>query len=685
MSSPHVITKWALLALLVTCCAPACFGQKFVRSERSGTLVQVDASKRASYRIPQTIYGTFLEPIGNSIYPGLWAQVLENPSFEANLWSAARLRRMLESRPELATASSSGLPLPWEPLDAGQGRRYEPRWDEAANSARSLLIMALPGAETGVRQQVYLPVHRVLRYTGRLYAKHLSGPGALEVSLRRRDNPEQVFAKQVINLRGNDWGKYDFAFQLSKGQLARLEPADFVIAASDETCVFVDQALLFPADAIDGMDPDMIAMCKALRTPVVRYGGNFTSGYHWRDGVGPMDKRRTMLNQAWGMPEYNHFGTDEFLRFCELVDAEPQISLNLGSGTPEEAAGWVRYVNARWKGGRDGLLWELGNELWGTFQLGHPTIERIAQRTRIFSEALRRVDPKVTLIATGQDPDRFTEWNARQLADAPGAYEYLATHFVVRTNSVVRKDASPEFVTLSAFALPVGLERALREMRAQIEVNDWARGKVQIAFTEWLYAGRDARAPTYNNMGGAICAAGFLNTLIRVADFTPIANMTGLIEFGGVWKERAQVYGVPAYWAFRMYSTSGATWPVETTTTGDAYDVDEGNRRIPEIPEVPYLDVVGALSESGDRLVLFCVNRHLEETIPAEVRLTGFAADTAAKVQTLSATDLVEENSDADPERVVPVASSISVGSSGFQFSFPRSSVTVIELRRAGR
>ena len=109
------------------------------------------------------------------------------------------------------------------------------------------------------------------------------------------------------------------------GKVAPLEPVDFTIAFRDETRAFIDQAFLFPADAVDGMDPDMIAMSRALRTPVVRYGGNFTSGYHWRDGIGPMDKRVTMLNQAWGMPEYNHFGTDEFLRFCRLVGAEPQI------------------------------------------------------------------------------------------------------------------------------------------------------------------------------------------------------------------------------------------------------------------------------------------------------------------------------------------------------------------------
>jgi len=105
---------------------------------------------------------------------------------------------------------------------------------------------------------------------------------------------------------------------------------------------------LFPGDAIDGMDPEMIAMVRALKSPIVRFGGNFTSAYHWRDGIGPRDKRISMMNIAWGIPEYNQFGTDEFLRFCELIGAEPQIALNLGTGTPAEAADWVRYVNEHW-------------------------------------------------------------------------------------------------------------------------------------------------------------------------------------------------------------------------------------------------------------------------------------------------------------------------------------------------
>jgi alpha-L-arabinofuranosidase len=640
--------------------------------------IEVDAAN-IRHAIPRTVFGTFLEPIGHSTYGGLWAQILENPSFEDNLWSAGRIRQMLTDRPELAESSNIGLPLPWQPLEAAQGWRYEPRWGDRVNSYRSLLIMALPGRQTGVRQRVYLPVHRVLRYTGSLYAKPAAGPRELEVSLRRRNHPEETLARQTIRLVADGWTRYEFALEIGKGALASREPADFVIAAANEGRVLVDQAFLLPADHVEGMNPEMIAMARALRTPVVRFGGNYTSGYHWRDGIGPIDGRVSMLNQAWGIPEYNHFGTDEFLRFCRLIGAEPQVALNLGSGTPAEAADWVRYIDGKWgRGG--GLLWELGNELWGGFQIGYPTEARVADRTAEFWAAIRKIDPRARLIATGQDPDHFESWNAQQLRNAPGAFQYLATHFVVGTAQVEKPGASREFVAGAALALPVGLERQLRAMKRQIDADPRARGRVQIAFTEWLFSGPVAETPMYNNVGGALCAAGFLNTLFRVADFTPVSDMTGLIEFGGIWQKNGRVYGVPAYWAFRMYSTAEADRLVETTVKSGSYDVEQGVRRIPAIPGVPYLDVVSTLDRTGGKLTLFCVNRHLTSEIRAAVRIAGFTAGSARGRQL--AGDLYAANDDAAPEAVVPASVEVKLSGGGFSHAFPPRSVTVIELER---
>ena len=661
------------LFLFLILCATG-FGQ-------TDAVVEVDAAK-VLHTIPRTIYGTFLEPIGRSLYGGLWAQILENPSFEDNLWSARRVSQMVSQRAELVQASNIGLPLPWEPLDAGQGWRYEPRWGDAANSQRSLLIMALPARETGVRQQVYLPVHRTLRYTGSLYARPVSGGNQIDVSLRKRNSPEQVFARASLKVTSNAWARYEFSLELPKGSVAGLEAVDFVIAVSDEARVLIDQAFLYPADHVEGMNPEMIAMSKALKSPVLRYGGNFTSGYHWRDGVGPLDKRVSMLNQAWGMPEYNHFGTDELLRFCQLIDSQPQIALNLGSGTPEEAAAWVSYVGGRWGNKSGGLLWELGNELWGNFQIGYPTLPRLAERTRAFSTAVRKADPRTRLIANGQDPDHFEEWNAELLRLGPELFDYLATHFVVNTSDVVRANPTPEFIAQAGLALPVGLERQLRAMKTQIDADAKARGRVKIAFTEWLYSGDRTRAAMYDNLGGALAAAGFLNTLMRVADFTPIADMTGLIEFGGIWQKRARTYGVPAYWAFRMYSTADGTRLVDTRTQVEQYDVQEGVRRIPNIQGVPYLDVVAALNDAGDKLTLFCVYRHLTRDIRASVRLSGFAPASARGSQ-LTAASLTAMNSEETPEAIVPKPVTLAVEGSQLEQVFPHLSVTVIELARA--
>src|ERR1700744_36303 len=106
--------------------------------------IHVDAAKPAGAEIPRTIFGSFLEPIGNSTYNGLWAEILENPSLEAGLWDAPHIDRMIKDNPALPRASELGLPTPWEPLDPHQGNRYEVRYGDAANSERSLVVMGVP-------------------------------------------------------------------------------------------------------------------------------------------------------------------------------------------------------------------------------------------------------------------------------------------------------------------------------------------------------------------------------------------------------------------------------------------------------------------------------------------------------------------------------------------------------------
>lgn len=642
--------------------------------------IEVNAAEVSSQHIPRTIFGTFLEPIGNSTYNGLWAELLRNPGFEAGLWSPEKIAEMLRDNPELRRASDLALPLPWEPLDASEGNRYEVRSGNAANSWQSLRVFGVPNQPTGIKQMVYLPIHRTRDYVGSFYARHLRGEISVTVALRTR-NQDHVLISQRIDVSDTFWKKYTFLLHVPEGQLQRLDPADFVLELSGNECIELDEFSLMPADAKNGLDPDVVAMARDMNTPLVRFGGNFTSSYHWTDGVGPRDKRKSMLNIAWGIPEYNSFGTDEFLEFCRQIGAQPQIALNLGSGTPEEAAAWVRYVDQHWSV-RSGLLWELGNELWGNWNLGYPTRDQLAERTAKFSSAIRAVDPTARLIATGADPDMFKSWNAVQLTNPPGTFNYLSTHFVVRTDEVLLNNPDPEFVAEAAFALPVELEHRLHQAQDQIEATPGYDNMTHLAFTEWLFIGSQYGAPSFANAGGAIIAGGFLNMLLRNSAAVPVSNMTGIMEFAGIWKKRSQVFATPGYYVFKLYANADIAELVSVTTDAGAYSVANGIRRLPEIASVPYLDVVAALSQDGRTMTLFCVNRSLSADIPANIRLHDFYAAHTAKVYTLDSRAITDSNDEISPSQVVPSISDEAVQANGWTRTFRHASVTVISIKR---
>jgi alpha-N-arabinofuranosidase len=642
--------------------------------------INVDAGKIAGEPIPRTIFGTFLEPIGNSTYNGLWAELLENPSFESGLWSPEKTADMMRERPELRRSSSVAIPLPWEPLDARQGNRYEVHYGEAVNSWQSLRVFAVPGESTGIKQRVYLPVHRTLDYEGSFYARHLGGQTGVIVALRMRDRDE-VLTSQQIDVADESWKKFTFTFHVPEGKLHRLDPVDFVVQLTGDGRADLDQFSLMPADAKDGLDPDAVSMARAMHTPLVRFGGNFTSSYHWTDGIGPRDKRINTLNNSWGIPEYNSFGTDEFLEFCRQIGAEPQVALNLGSGTPEEAAAWVRYIDEHWST-HSGLLWELGNELWGNWNLGYPTRDQLAARTLDFSKAIRAADPTARLIATGADPEVFKSWNAIQLTNPPGTFSYLSTHFVVGTGEVQQKAPTADFIAEASLALPVELERRVRQEQGQINGTPGHSGNAHVAFTEWLFIGGRLNAPNFLNMGGAVITGGFLNMLIRNHEIVPISDMTGIMEFAGIWKKRSQVFGTPSYYAFKMYAGADIAKTVSVVAQSGSYSVEHGVNRLPQIAAVPYLDVVAAINADGQTLTLFCVNRSIATDIPSKIELHGFTTAREAQVSVLDSSSLSDSNDEVSPDRVKPVEGRESVGPEGWSHVFPHGSVTVISFKR---
>ena len=679
---PLLSRSFAPLALLLPLVTPFCDAQITSTAQPSAAPVHLRVTRpEHPVTIPPTVFGSFLEPIGHSTYGGLWADVVENPSFEEGLWSAGNVADILRDRPDLRRASELGLPLPWEPLHASDGARYVPVRGDSANSAQSVLIMSLPEKEVGIRERVYLPVQRELKYNGSLWLKHVRGGDDVLITLRRYQHSDEVLASAPLHAPAETWTKLPFELTLAQGALSPLEPADLVISVKNDARVQVDQIALEAADSVDGMDADMLQMLRDLHSPLVRFGGNFTSAYDWHDGLGPRDKRVSKLNLSWGIPEYNTFGTDEFLQFCKLVDAQPQFALNLGTGKPSDAADWVRYINQHWGDGKGGLLWELGNELWGDFQTGYPTIKRIAEVTRATSEAVRGVDPHARLIGTGGDPEWFPQWNAAQLSNPPGTFDYLSTHFVVNAN-VQMRDAPDDFRTMASLALPIGLGRQIHAMHDQVQATPH-KDHVTTAFTEWLMIGGrgPGSAPNYTNMGGALFASGLLNMVMRNSDIVPISDMTGNVEFGGVWKKRGQVYPAPAYWVLRSYATAAPHTLLNVSSDGPTYSVAHGVTRLPDIKEVPYLDVTAAESADGKRLLLFCLNRSLVASSNAVFDLAALhVAPGSATVTTLRSNSVEAENTEEEPDLVKPETRPEPISGAQFKHSFPAASVTVIAL-----
>lgn len=627
--------------------------------------------------ISPNLFGSFLEPIGYSIYGGLWADVVVNPSFEEGLWSAENYENELQTRPELRDASRLGLPMPWQPLYPSQGARYSPVRGDAANSSQSVLVMSLPNQEVGIFEQVYLPTARELIYHGTIWIKHLSGNDGVWVSLRRHGKAEEVLSSFQLKASNPGWSKYAFQFTLTAEASKPLEPVDLAISLRDGARALVDNVSLVPADAVEGMDPDVLTLARELKTPLVRFGGNYTSAYDWRDGIGDANQRISKLNVAWGIPEYNTFGTEEFLEFCRLVHAKPQIALNLGTGTPEEAAAWVKYVSMHWNQPDGEMFWELGNELWGDYQVGYPAQLQIAGLTQEVSQAVRKVDPHSKLIATGGDAGKFSDWNAQLLRTPANTFDYISSHFIV-DNAIQLPHPSDQFHTMAILATPWGLSRRIDEIKEQaVQAN---RRDIHLAFTEWLLIPNSATLPNYNNVGGAIFAAGFLNALMRKSDIVTIADMTGILEFGGIWKKRGQVYVSPAYWVLRTYANAEPSELLDVNSDASTYSIAQGVSQMPEVKDVPYLDIVAAESKDQSKLLLFCVNRHLSVPIRAEIDLHPLGIKvTEATITTIQADNILASNDETTPNHVSPSVAKRQI-SSLVSYTFPSASITVLEI-----
>jgi len=422
---------------------------------------------------------------------------------------------------------------------------------------------------------------------------------------------------------------------------------------------------------LGGISRPVLEAIRAIRPGLIRYpGGCFADSYHWQDGVGPREKRPRRKNRMWGRfgkalgpDDHNHFGTDEFLALCREVGAEPMLTVNVGSGTPEEAAAWVEYCNGSDDGYWGGLraangwaepwsvkYWCVGNEMWNPGEFGFCGPATYARRLVRFSQAMREKDPTIRLIAVGAI-DPWNWWNRTVLEDGGPHADYLSIHAyhppLFITNELVRRDRK---ATADAFYWVLS---GTEDFRRILERADKACARfsppgkpVQIAFDEWnvWYSIRHIVRSNYNLRDG-LFAASILNLLQRLADRVPIACLAQLVNvISAIVSDGNNAYLTPIGQAFKLFTeNAGERW---LPAAVECENIRSGGKQFPA------LDSSATLETSGERLGLFLVNRHYDRPLSVAIDLQGFDSESTATLELLHHDDPLARNTFAEPERV---------------------------------
>ena len=207
------------------------------------------------------------------------------------------------------------------------------------------------------------------------------------------------------------------------------------------------------ADA-KGLRTDVAREVKDLGVPIIRYpGGNFVSGYNWLDGVGPKAERPVVLDRAWNSLETNQFGTNEFIDWCGLVNAEPLLGMNFGTGTVEAAVAYVEYCNldrgTRWSELRRShgydrphnvRYWCLGNEMDGPWQIGQLQARAYGRKARDAAQQMRVIDRHLQLIACGSSGTfmpTYLTWDREMLEECYDQVDAISLHRLLRQHQGV--------------------------------------------------------------------------------------------------------------------------------------------------------------------------------------------------------------------------------------------------------
>jgi alpha-N-arabinofuranosidase len=449
----------------------------------------------------------------------------------------------------------------------------------------------------------------------------------------------------------------------------------------------------------NGFRKDVLEALKALRLTTMRYpGGNFASGYHWLDGVGPKEERPTLNDLAWGSIEPNKFGTDEFMTLCRIMDWQPMLACNLGTGTPEEARNWVEYCNLpagtkysnlrKTNGLADAYavkLWCLGNEMDGPWQLGHVPAREYALRAQQAAKMMKDADPTIELTACGScavDLPTYLEWDREVLEYLGDQADYISLH-----RYAVNKNDVGEFL-----ASTKGIDRQIEDMDAVcrfIQARKHSARRVYLSFDEWNVWYRTTGLEYTNGRGkfaahlveeefdlaDALVVAGFMNSFIRHADCVKMASLAQVVNaIAPILTRDDDLLLQTTYYPLLMIANRREGTALQARVCGPGY---ESKKYGP----IDYIDASAIVNR--DRLNVFLINRHFDETVPVSIEFDGLL-NAVESAEVLSGPCASSRNTFASPREISPQPfQSVRVHAGAAELEVPPLSYTAITISLA--
>ena len=424
--------------------------------------------------ISKYVYGQFIEHLGRCIYGGIWAEMLEDRKFYYPVPADGDIWRTTGARARVIAAS------PWKVIGSRQALAMSTEDPLSGEHSPQITVSDTP---TGIYQQE-LGLVAGKEYEGRIVLRGDASAGPIQVSLVWADGDS---GRQTVTIR-KPTGSFK-AYPLKFRAGAASEDARLEIVATGRGIFTIGAVSLMPADNVKGFRRDTLELLKQLDAPIYRWpGGNFVSGYDWRNGLGDRDRRPTLTNPAWTGLETNDVGMHEFVELCRLIGTEPLITVNTGFGDAYSAAAQVEYANGststpmgKWRaqnGDRkplDVTWWCVGNEMWGNWQLGYMRLEHYVLKHNWVEEMMRRTDPSIKTIASGN----VGPWSEGLLKNCADHMDLIAEHFYCQT--------TPD-LTAHTRLVPNAIRAKAEAHRRYRQTIPALQGKdIQIAMTEWNY------------------------------------------------------------------------------------------------------------------------------------------------------------------------------------------------------